>query len=83
MSITSLTQSFERSRLDSSVDIQENKWKLSSSAFKAAEKLVLKGMKEEENMPIICEPRLVEQLHGVEVIDIACGLEHFSVLYLK
>ncbi|KAG2720095.1 hypothetical protein I3760_02G019800 [Carya illinoinensis] len=74
-------ESFERSRLDSSVVIPENKGQLSSSAFEAAEKLVLEGMKEEENMPIVWEPCLVEQLHGVEVTDIACGLDHSIVLY--
>lgn len=76
-------ESFERSRLDSSVGIPENKGQLSSSAFEAAEKLVLEGMKEEENMPIVWEPCLVEQLHGVEVTDIACGLDHSTVLYRK
>lgn len=72
-------QILEASLLDSasiSLDTQQ----LSSSSVDIAEKLVLEGMEKEKDMPIIWEPRLVEELQGVEVIDIACGLDHSLVL---
>lgn len=53
---------------------------LSASTFEAAEKLVLEGMEKENNMPIIWEPHLVRELHGVEVAGIACGLDHSLIL---
>ncbi|KAG5144975.1 hypothetical protein JHK84_030518 [Glycine max] len=53
---------------------------LSSSDHEAAEKRVLQGMEQENNMPIVWEPRLVEELHGVHVLDIACGLDHSLIL---
>ncbi|KHN41964.1 putative E3 ubiquitin-protein ligase HERC4 [Glycine soja] len=48
--------------------------------LEAAEKRVLQGMEQENNMPIVWEPRLVEELHGVHVLDIACGLDHSLIL---
>lgn len=45
-----------------------------------AERLVLESMEDEKNMPIIWEPHLVEDLTGIEVVDIACGLDHSLVL---
>jgi alpha-tubulin suppressor-like RCC1 family protein len=63
--------SFETSPLDSNAGISENRGQLSSSTF------------EEEHMPIVWEPCLVEELHGVEVVDIACGLDHSLVLCRK
>ncbi|XP_059457659.1 uncharacterized protein LOC132187381 isoform X1 [Corylus avellana] len=72
--------SFETSPLDSTAGISENRGQLSSSTIEVAEKLVLEGMEKEENMPIVWEPCLVEELHGVEVVDIACGLDHSLVL---
>jgi alpha-tubulin suppressor-like RCC1 family protein len=72
--------SFETSPLDSNVGISENRGQLSSSTIEVAEKLVLEGMEKEENMPIVWEPCLVEELQGVEVVDIACGLDHSLVL---
>lgn len=53
---------------------------LSSSTLEAAEKLVLEGMEKEKNMPVIWEPRLVSELHGIQVLDIACGLDHSLIL---
>lgn len=53
---------------------------LSTSALDIAEKLVLEGMKKEKDMPIIWEPSLVEELEGVQVVDISCGLDHSLVL---
>ncbi|TKY70398.1 Ultraviolet-B receptor UVR8 [Spatholobus suberectus] len=57
-----------------------NTTQLSSSDLEDAEKRVLQGMEQENNMPIIWEPRLVEELRGVHVLDIACGLDHSLVL---
>ncbi|KAK7406718.1 hypothetical protein VNO78_08348 [Psophocarpus tetragonolobus] len=57
-----------------------NNSQLSSSDLEAAENQVLQGMEQENNMPIIWEPRLVEELHGLHVLDIACGLDHSLIL---
>ncbi|XP_020216481.1 ultraviolet-B receptor UVR8 [Cajanus cajan] len=57
-----------------------NDSQLSSSDMEDAEKRVLQGMEQENNMPIIWEPRLVEELNGVHVLDIACGLDHSLIL---
>ncbi|KAF3611775.1 hypothetical protein DY000_02050959 [Brassica cretica] len=46
----------------------------------AAEKKVAEAMRKENNMPIAWEPRLVEELRGVKVEDIACGSDHSLVL---
>lgn len=48
-----------------------------------AERLVLESMEDEKHMPIIWEPHLVEDVTGVEVVDIACGLDHSLVLCRK
>ncbi|XP_059661314.1 ultraviolet-B receptor UVR8 [Cornus florida] len=69
----------EISPLDSSADILETT-ELSSSMLEAAEKLVLEGMEKEKDMPITWEPCLIEELQGVEVVDVACGLDHSLVL---
>ncbi|KAL0547093.1 hypothetical protein IC582_017016 [Cucumis melo] len=45
-----------------------------------AARLVLESMEDEKHMPIIWEPHLVEDVTGVEVVDIACGLDHSLVL---
>ena len=60
-----------------------NNSQLSSSELEAAEKRVLQGMEQENNMPIVWEPRLVEELNGVHVADIACGLDHSLILCRK
>lgn len=46
----------------------------------AAEKKVAEAMRKENNLPIAWEPRLVEELRGVKVDDIACGSDHSLVL---
>jgi len=38
------------------------------------------GIEKEKDMPIVWDPCLVEELHGVEVVDISCGLDHSLVL---
>lgn len=70
----------ESSSLDSSATTHSINAQITSSDVEVAEKKVLQGMEEENNMPIIWEPRLVEELHNVQVVDIACGLDHSLVL---
>lgn len=53
---------------------------LSSSKLEVAEKMVLKGIEKEKNMPIIWEPSLIEEENGVGIVDVACGLDHSLVL---
>lgn len=72
----SITESLETSPLESASNNQE----LSSSSLEAAEKLVLEGMAKENNMPIVWKPSLVRELHCIEVVDIACGLDHSLIL---
>ncbi|XP_057449374.1 uncharacterized protein LOC130740712 [Lotus japonicus] len=50
------------------------------SDLEVAEKRVLQGMEKENDMPTVWEPRLVEELRGVHVVDIACGLDHSLIL---
>lgn len=69
------------SSLDSSSYTSTNRQELPN--IELAERLVLESMEDEKNMPIIWEPRLVEDLPGVEVVDIACGLDHSLVLCRK
>ena len=76
-------ESFEKSPLESNTGISENNGQLSSSAFEVAEKLVLEGIEKEKDMPIVWDPCFVEELHGVEVVDISCGLDHSLVLCRK
>ncbi|XP_071734240.1 ultraviolet-B receptor UVR8 [Rutidosis leptorrhynchoides] len=45
-----------------------------------AEKVVLDAMAKENDMPIIWEPCLIDELKGVEVADVSCGLDHTLVL---
>ncbi|CAK8539908.1 unnamed protein product [Lathyrus sativus] len=70
----------ESSSLDSSATMHSINAQITSSDLEVAEKKVLQGMEEENNMPIIWEPRLVEELRKVQVVDIACGLDHSLVL---
>ncbi|KAJ9687103.1 hypothetical protein PVL29_015809 [Vitis rotundifolia] len=53
---------------------------LSSLKLEVAEKMVLKGIEKEKNMPIIWEPSLIEEENGVGIVDVACGLDHSLVL---
>lgn len=73
----------ESSLLESEIDLPESNLEISRSTIDAAEKLVLEGMEKEKDMPIIWEPCLVEDLHGVKAVDIACGLDHSLVLCRK
>ncbi|GAB4858988.1 hypothetical protein Ancab_010460 [Ancistrocladus abbreviatus] len=66
---------FELSPLDSVPDIGRTN-QHSGNALDAAEKFVCDSIEKENNMPIIWEPRFLEELQSVEVIDIACGLDH-------
>nr|GEV62650.1 hypothetical protein [Tanacetum cinerariifolium] len=55
----------------------------SSSAslkLEEAEKLVAQAMDKENDMPIIWEPCLIDELKGVEIADISCGLDHTLLL---
>ncbi|KAL5981289.1 hypothetical protein ACLOJK_015344 [Asimina triloba] len=52
----------------------------SASKMDTVEKLVLEEIKKEKNMPIIWEPCLLPELHGREVLDISCGLDHSVVI---
>ncbi|GAB4858991.1 hypothetical protein Ancab_010463 [Ancistrocladus abbreviatus] len=69
----------ESSPLDSVPDIGRTN-QHSGNALDAAEKFVRESIEKENNMPIIWEPRFLEELQSVEVIDIACGLDHSLVL---
>lgn len=40
-------------------------------------------MEKENDMPIVWEPHLVDEVQGLEVIDISCGLDHSLVLCRK
>ncbi|GLU03904.1 hypothetical protein SLE2022_210750 [Rubroshorea leprosula] len=68
------------SPLDSYGTVQRNSQELSSLVQDVTEKLVLERMEKEKYMPIVWEPRLVEEGKGVDIIDIACGLDHSLVL---
>ncbi|KAL3631520.1 hypothetical protein CASFOL_024504 [Castilleja foliolosa] len=65
-------KSFEASPLDSN--------EKSNLTIETAEKLVLEAIEKENDMPIIWEPTLIEELCDVEVVDVACGLDHSLVL---
>lgn len=51
-----------------------------SDLLDIAGKIVQESIEKEDNMPIIWEPRLIEELKSVEVIDVACGLDHSLLL---
>ncbi|PPR87680.1 hypothetical protein GOBAR_AA33019 [Gossypium barbadense] len=74
--IGNVGEALEASPLDSNANISMNDKRFSGSGLDAAELMVLEGMEKEKDMQIIWEPRLVEELQGVEVRDIACGLDH-------
>lgn len=56
---------------------------ISPSMLEAVEKLVLEDMEKEKDMPVIWEPLLIEEVCAVEVMDMACGLDHSLVLCRK
>lgn len=51
-----------------------------ASMVEMAERLVEQIIEEEENMPIVWDPRIVEELSCHGVSDIACGLDHSLIL---
>ncbi|XVF21213.1 hypothetical protein REPUB_Repub12eG0071300 [Reevesia pubescens] len=73
-------EALEASLLESNANISMNNKQFSGSGLDVAEQMVLEGMEKEQDMPIIWEPQLVEELQGVEVKDIVCGLDHSLVL---
>ena len=54
-----------------------------SLKLEEAEKLVAEAMDKENGMAIIWEPCLIDELKGVEIADISCGLDHTLVLLRK
>ncbi|KAK9056844.1 hypothetical protein SSX86_024208 [Deinandra increscens subsp. villosa] len=62
----------EASPLDSKANL--------SLQLEDAEKVVLEAMDKENDMPLIWEPCLIDELNGVEVADVSCGLDHTLVL---
>ncbi|XVF47448.1 hypothetical protein PTKIN_Ptkin03bG0109400 [Pterospermum kingtungense] len=73
-------EALEVSLLDSNANISVNNKQISGSGLEVAEQMVLEGMEKEKDMPIIWEPRFVEELQGIEVKDIVCGLDHSLLL---
>lgn len=73
-------KSLESSPLDSVAGKFLPSKEISNSMLEAAEMLVSEGIEKEKVMPIIWEPSLIEELHGVEVVDVSCGLDHSLVL---
>ncbi|KAL8160331.1 hypothetical protein V2J09_001868 [Rumex salicifolius] len=51
-----------------------------SDLLDLASKIVQESIDKEDNMPIIWEPRLIEELKSIEVMDVACGLDHSLLL---
>lgn len=74
-------RTLKMSPLDSSSHTSTNSEEVPN--IELAERLVSESMEAEKNMPIIWEPCLVEDLTGVEVVDVACGLDHSLVLCRK
>lgn len=69
--------------LESSQNTSTDETRLSDSAQELAEKLVSQGLEKEKEMPIIWDPLQLEELNGVEAVDISCGLDHSLVLCSK
>ncbi|KAG8386684.1 hypothetical protein BUALT_Bualt03G0174600 [Buddleja alternifolia] len=70
----------EASPLDSVASKVKTMNEYSKSVFEAAEKLVSEAIEKEKDMPVIWEPTLIRELYDVEVVDVACGLDHSLVL---
>ncbi|KAK9278808.1 hypothetical protein L1049_028387 [Liquidambar formosana] len=75
-----IEEALETAVVNSSGDTSEITREVSSTTLEVAEKLVLERMEKEKNMPIIWEPCLIEELCGVEVVDVACGFDHSLIL---
>ncbi|CAA0808745.1 Regulator of chromosome condensation (RCC1) family protein [Striga hermonthica] len=72
---------FEASPLDSIAGkVKSSSCENSNVMIEAAEQLVLEAVEKEKDMPIIWEPTQIEELHDVDVMDVACGLDHSLVL---
>ncbi|KAL2478183.1 Regulator of chromosome condensation (RCC1) family protein [Forsythia ovata] len=71
---------FETSPLDSVASKLKSSGENSGSMTEAAEELVLEAIEKEKNMPIVWEPTLIEEVADVEVVEMACGLDHSLVL---
>lgn len=70
----------ETSPLDSSGKLLGRREFNSHEAFEVAEKMVLESMEKEKDMPIVWEPRLIEELQSFDVTDVSCGLDHSLVI---
>ncbi|KAL0320502.1 UNVERIFIED_CONTAM: Ultraviolet-B receptor UVR8 [Sesamum radiatum] len=73
-------KSLEASPLDSVAEKVYSSSENSNLMVETAERLVLEAIEKEKEMPVIWEPTLVEELFDVEVVDVACGLDHSLVL---
>lgn len=73
-------QNLDNSTSKSTLSTFNKNQEISPSMLDAAEKLVLEDMEKEKDMPVIWEPFLIEEVCGVEVMDMACGLDHSLVL---
>ncbi|KAL0406587.1 UNVERIFIED_CONTAM: putative E3 ubiquitin-protein ligase HERC6 [Sesamum latifolium] len=69
-------KSLEASPLDSVAEKLYSSSENSNLMVETAERLVLEAIEKEKEMPVIWEPTLVEELFDVEVVDVACGLDH-------
>lgn len=65
----------ECSPLEKSVKVSHH-----GSPTEVADKSVREAMEKEKYMPIIWEPRQLEELSDIKVKDVACGLDHSLVL---
>uniref|UniRef100_A0A7N0TXS6 RCC1-like domain-containing protein n=1 Tax=Kalanchoe fedtschenkoi TaxID=63787 RepID=A0A7N0TXS6_KALFE len=65
----------ETSLLESNADIPNG-----GQQLEVVEKLVMEGMEKEKDMPVIWEPRVLTEVQDIEVIDVACGLDHTLIL---
>ncbi|KAL3848668.1 hypothetical protein ACJIZ3_010550 [Penstemon smallii] len=72
--------SLEASPLDSISSKIKSRNEDPNSMIETAEKLVLEAIEKEKDMPVIWEPTLIKELHAVEVVDIASGLDHSLIL---
>ncbi|KAK6154240.1 hypothetical protein DH2020_008488 [Rehmannia glutinosa] len=73
-------KSLEASPLDSIAGKVKSSGENSNLMIETAEQLVLEAIEKEKDMPIIWEPTLIEELCDVEVVDVACGLDHSLIL---
>lgn len=76
-------KSLEASPLDSSAGKVKSSSENSKLMIEAAEKLVLEAIEKEKDMPVVWDPTLIEEVRNVEVVDVACGLDHSLILCSK